>query len=105
MNRSNEIIDLLYHKHLPEDITLFILSLEKSDTIINSYKEWTTIKEIFNTHIKHVKGYKVYRYLLLKDIIKIQGDFNKLHTHIADINELRKEVYNDWGIYFKYRNF
>ena len=90
MNRSNEIIDLLYHKHLHEDITLFILSLEKSDTIINSYKEWTTIKEIFNTHIKLVKGYKVYRYLLLKDIIKIQGDFNKLHTHIADINELRK---------------
>jgi hypothetical protein len=43
--------------------------------------------------------------MLLRDIIKIQDDFNKLYIHIKDINELRKDVSNDWEIYFKYHNF
>ena len=105
MNRSIEIINLLYTKNIPIDISMFILSLEKQNSIINSYKEWSSIKDIYNTHIKHIKCYKSYRYMLLRDIVKIQGDFIKLHTHLKDIYELRKLVYNEWGIYFKYRNF
>lgn len=105
MHRSTEIIDLLYTKNLPVDISMFILSLERQESIINSYKEWSSIKEIYNTNIKHVKCYRHCRYMLLKDIVKIQGDFTKLHIHIKGINELRKDVYDEIGVYFKYRRF
>lgn len=105
MNRSTEIIDLLYTKNLPVDITMFILSLERQESIIDSYKEWSSIKEIYNTHIKDITGYIYIRQFLLRDIVKIQGNFTKLHTHIKDINELRKDVYDEIGIYFKYRKF
>ena len=105
MNRSTEIIDLLYTKNLPVDITMFILSLERQESIIDTYKEWSSIKEIYNTHIKDITGYIYIRQFLLRDIVKIQGNFTKLHTHIKDINELRKDVYDEIGIYFKYRKF
>ena len=106
MNRSTEIIDLLYTKKLPTDISMFILSLERQDSIIDSYKEWSSIKEIYNTHMKKIAGYYIYmRRCLLRDIVKIQGDFTKLHTHIKGVNELRKDVYDEIGIYFKYRRF
>ena len=45
------------------------------------------------------------RRCLLRDIVKIHGDFTKLHTHIKGVNELRKDVYDEIGIYFKYRRF
>ena len=105
MNRSTEIIDLLYTKNLPVDISMFILSLERQESIIDSYKEWSSIKEIYNTHIKQITGYIYMRRFLLRDIVKIQGDFTKLHIHIKGINELRKDVYDEIGVYFKYRRF
>ena len=105
MHRSTEIIDLLYTKNLPVDISMFILSLERQESIIDSYKEWSSIKEIYNTHIKHISGYIYMRRFLLRDIVKIQGDFTKLHTHIKGVNELRKDVYDEIGVYFKYRRF
>ena len=52
MNRSTEIIDLLYTKKLPTDISMFILSLERQDSIIDSYFNRLEFKDV----VDFVKG-------------------------------------------------
>ena len=105
MNRSDEIKEILYHFHIPNDITNDILNYEQETYLSEIYNEWEDIKKIYNENLYNTYGYNHYQFMIKSDIQKIQGNFHSLQTHLSDFKKLQQEVYNETGFIRKYRNF
>ena len=105
MNRSEEIKEIFQNFHIPIDITNDILNYEKQIYLSETYNEWEDIKVKYNHTLSTTYGYKHYRFMIKKDIKKIQGNFHILQTHLSDFKKLQQEVYDETGFIRKYRNF
>ena len=105
MNRSDEIKEIFQNFHIPNDITTDILNYEKQIYLSEIYNEWEDIKVTYNHDLHNTYGYNHYRFMIKKDIQKIQGNFHILQTHLSDFKNLQQEVYNETGFIRKYRNF
>ena len=110
MNRSDEIKEIFQNFHIPNDITIDILNYEKQIYLSEIYDEWEDIKVTYNHDLHQYHewwgaGRCRWKFMIKKEIKKIQGDFHILQTHLSDFKKLQQEVYNETGFIRKYRNF
>lgn len=91
MYRSQEIIQIFYKIYLPQDITKYILNIERNLLYKKSIYQWIRNSEIFHKLQKHKFFYENIKNTFLNEIKEINGNMIYLKKYKCMLYKIKQE--------------